>query len=134
MTQPSAANEMDQQTLTEVTENLKRMMNPALYAVESPIARAMELIGDKYSFQIIHLLYQSERCRFVGIENQIKGISPRTLSARLKHLEKHGLINRYQYPTIPPKVEYELTERGRDLTNTLIALETWANRWFPYAR
>ena len=134
VTQPSAPNELDPQTLTEVTENLKRMMNPALYGVESPVARAMELIGDKYSFQIVYLLYQSERRRFVEIENQIKGISPRTLSARLKHLEKYGLINRYQYPTIPPKVEYALTEQGKDLADTLKAIEMWANRWYPYSR
>ena len=134
MTKPSTPKEMDPKTLNEVTENLKRMMNPALYGVESPVARAMELIGDKYSFQIMYILYQSEQRRFVEIENQIQGISPRTLSARLKHLEKHGLINRHQFPTIPPKVEYELTSRGRDLADTLKAIEVWANRWYPYNR
>ena len=134
MAKPTVTNELDSQTLNEVTENLKRLMNPALYGAESPIARAMELIGDKYSFQIIYILYQSERRRFVEIEGQINGISPRTLSARLKHLEKHGLINRFQYPTIPPKVEYTLTERGQDLAETLKAIEVWANRWYPYSR
>jgi DNA-binding HxlR family transcriptional regulator len=118
--------------LQDVTENLNRLMHAGLYGVESPIERAMELIGDKYSFQIIHILHQFDRQRFVELEQQIPGISPRTLSARLKHLEKFRLINRHQYPTIPPKVEYELTERGRDLATTLQSLETWVNRWFPY--
>ena len=123
---------MSDSALQDVTENLNRLMHAGLYGVESPIERAMELIGDKYSFQIIHILYQFERQRFVELEQQIQGISPRTLSARLKHLEKFRLINRRQFPTIPPKVEYELTERGRDLAATLETLETWVNRWFPY--
>lgn len=118
--------------LQDVTENLNRLMHAGLYGMESPIERAMELIGDKYSFQIIHILNQFERQRFVELEQQIPGISPRTLSARLKHLEKFRLINRHQFPTIPPRVDYELTERGRDLAATLETLETWVNRWFPY--
>lgn len=118
--------------LHDVTANLNRLMHPELYGLESPVERAMELIGDKYSFQIIHILNQFGCQRFVELEHQIPGISPRTLSARLKHLEKFNLINRQQYPTIPPKVEYELTERGRDLATTLNALELWVNRWYPY--
>ncbi|WP_373533541.1 winged helix-turn-helix transcriptional regulator [Vampirovibrio sp.] len=133
MTGTFAPEAIDPQDLQDVTENLNRLMHAGLYGVESPIERAMELIGDKYSFQIIHLLYQMERQRFVELEHQITGISPRTLSARLKHLEKFRLINRHQFPTIPPKVEYELTERGRDLASTLNSLKTWADRWFPYA-
>lgn len=118
--------------LQDVTENLNRLMHAGLYGLESPIERAMELIGDKYSFQIIHILCQFERQRFVELEQQIPGISPRTLSARLKHLEKFRLINRHQYPTIPPKVEYTLTERGKDLAATLKSLEAWVNSWYPY--
>lgn len=122
----------EQKPLTEVTDNLNRLMNPALYSLKSPIERAMELIGDKYSFQIIYLLYQKNCLRFVELEEQITGISPRTLSARLKHLEKYGLIHRQQFATIPPRVEYELTDKGQDLAATLNALEIWADRWFPY--
>ncbi len=133
LTEEAAAEAMNQQSLQDVTENLNRLMHAGLYGVESPIERAMELIGDKYSFQILHILQQFDKQRFVELEQQIPGISPRTLSARLKHLEKFRLINRHQYPTIPPKVEYELTERGRDLAETLGCLEAWVNRWFPYA-
>lgn len=123
--------ELSPEALNQVADNLNRLISAELYGLESPIARAMELVGDKYSLQIIHILYQLDRQRFVEIEHQVQGISPRTLSARLKHLEKFNLINRHQYPTIPPKVEYELTDKGRDLATTLNALETWANRWFP---
>jgi DNA-binding HxlR family transcriptional regulator len=130
--EPTSDTLMTEQSLQDVTKNLNRLMHAGLYGVESPIERAMELIGDKYSFQIIHILYQFETQRFVELEQQITGISPRTLSARLKHLEKFRLIDRHQYPTIPPKVEYKLTERGRDLATTLESLEQWVNRWFPY--
>ncbi len=119
-------------TIENVAENLNRLMNDSLHSVESPVERAMELIGDKYSFQIIHILYQFERQRFVELESQITGISPRTLSARLKHLDRYGLIHRDQYPTIPPRVEYTLTEKGRDLAGVLQELEVWTNKWFPY--
>jgi DNA-binding HxlR family transcriptional regulator len=107
-------------------------MNDTLHQIESPVERAMELIGDKYSFQIIHILYQFERQRFVELEEQITGISPRTLSARLKHLDRFGIIRRHQFPTIPPKVEYSLTDKGRDLAGVLNELQAWSNKWFPY--
>jgi DNA-binding HxlR family transcriptional regulator len=92
----------------------------------------MALVGDKYSFQIIQILSQFERQRFVELEAQVTGISPRTLSARLKHLERYGLIDRHQFPTIPPRVEYELTEKGKAMKPILGAIESWANTWFPY--
>ena len=94
-------------------------------AIECPVQRAMELVGDKYSLQIIHVLIQFERQRFVELEDQINGISPRTLSARLKHLEQMGLILRHQFPTIPPKVEYELTDAGKELATVLSPLKHW---------
>jgi DNA-binding HxlR family transcriptional regulator len=123
---------IEPKSLDTMAENLNRLMNDTLHSVESPVERAMELIGDKYSFQIIHILHQFERQRFVEIEEQINGISPRTLSARLKHLDRYGLINRHQFPTIPPRVEYSLTEKGKDLHRVLNEIEVWANNWFPY--
>jgi DNA-binding HxlR family transcriptional regulator len=80
---------------------------------------------------MIHLLMTRKVLRFVELEQEIVGISPRTLSARLKHLEKMRLIDRQQFPTIPPKVEYRLTESGADLAQTLTALENWVERWYP---
>ncbi len=119
------------QTVDQVSE-LNRLMHDNLLSLESPVERAMELIGDKYSFQIIDILHQFERLRFVEIENQVSGISPRTLSARLKHLDRYGLIERHQYATIPPKVEYTLTDKGKDLANVLKELQLWVNKWYPY--
>lgn len=142
MTQPYQPKQtddvLDTQALSQKLEQMKTidalLETPEVQAIceiESPIARAMELLGDKYSFQILSILYQMDRQRFVELEQQVEGISPRTLSARLKHLERCGLISRHQFATIPPRVEYELTERGRDLSTTLNSIETWAERWFP---
>lgn len=123
---------MTQKTLDRVAENLNRLINDEIHQLESPVERAMALVGDKYSFQIIQILSQFGRQRFVELEAQVTGISPRTLSARLKHLERYGLINRHQFPTIPPRVEYELTEKGKHMKPILDAIEGWANTWFPY--
>ncbi|MEM0951188.1 MAG: helix-turn-helix domain-containing protein [Cyanobacteria bacterium P01_H01_bin.74] len=122
----------ESQSIKELQSNLNRLIYADLYSIASPMERAMELIGDKYSFQLLYLLLTEEKQRFVEIEKKIHGISPRTLSARLKHLEKYGLINRYQFPTIPPRVEYEITEKGADLAQAMHSINIWANKWFPF--
>ncbi len=114
------------------TQELTRALIRQVQSIESPIERAMEIIGDKYSVQIIDILTQFEPKRFVELEDQITGISPRTLSARLKHLERFGLISRLQFATIPPRVEYRLTDQGRALSSTLKELKVWANQYFPH--
>ncbi|MEZ4575937.1 MAG: helix-turn-helix domain-containing protein [Vampirovibrionales bacterium] len=122
---------MVKQTLDRVSE-LNRLINDEIHQIENPVDRAMALVGDKYSFQIIQILCQKGRQRFVELEAQVNGISPRTLSARLKHLERYGIIDRHQFPTIPPRVEYELTEKGEALRPALDAMQAWANEWFPH--
>jgi DNA-binding HxlR family transcriptional regulator len=123
---------VSEKTLDKLTQDLNRLINDDIHQLESPVERAMALVGDKYSFQIIQILSQFGRQRFVELESQVSGISPRTLSARLKHLERYGLINRHQFPTIPPRVEYVLTEKGEAMKPILDTLESWANSWFPY--
>jgi DNA-binding HxlR family transcriptional regulator len=100
--------------------------------IECPVERGLELLGDQYSLQIIHVLLQFEPQRFVELEDQINGISPRTLSARLKHLEAAGLILRKQFATIPPKVEYRLTPAGQALAPLLAELSGWTRTHFPF--
>ena len=92
----------------------------------SSLVPALQLLGDKYSLQIIALLLQAKYQRFIELEDQINGISPRTLSSRLKQLEASGLINRVQYNTIPPKVEYSLTEKGQGLSAVLNSFAAWS--------
>lgn len=89
------------------------------------LEKALQVVGDKYSLQILNLLLRNEAQRFVQLEATIQGISPRTLSARLKHLEAHGLLSRKAYATIPPKVEYRITERGMAITPIVVGLTEW---------
>jgi DNA-binding HxlR family transcriptional regulator len=115
-------------------ENIK--MSPdfeKISSIECPIERAMELIGDKYSVLIVLNLAQFGTQRFIELEQSINGISPRTLSARLKHLEKYGIINRKQFSTIPPKVEYSLTDRGEEFKVVIENMSCWVNKWYPYS-
>lgn len=117
---------------TSILENVKVPVEfEKLSDIECPIERAMELIGDKYSVLIVLNLALSGKQRFIELEQSIKGISPRTLSARLKHLEKYGIITRKQFSTIPPKVEYSLTETGEEFRVVIEHMSNWVNKWYP---
>jgi DNA-binding HxlR family transcriptional regulator len=91
------------------------------------LQQALQLVGDKYSLQIIQVLIAHKAQRFVELEATIEGISPRTLSARLKFLESKGLISRQAFATIPPKVEYKPTAHGVSLAGVIALLCNWAS-------
>ena len=85
----------------------------------------ISLVGDKWSVLIIMLLGQGKR-RFSEIKRSVDGISQKMLTVTLRGLERDGYVTRTVHPTIPPKVEYELTDLGRDLLVPLRALGQWA--------
>ncbi len=82
-------------------------------------------VGDKWSVLIVGLLGEG-RLRFGELRRSIEGISQRMLTLTLRGLERDGLVTRTVYPTIPPRVEYELTDLGRTLLVPIKALATWA--------
>jgi len=86
---------------------------------------AIDIIGSKWTFLIIRDLLIDGTIRFGDLLRSLEGISPKTLSLRLRELEKFGLVNRIVYPEIPPKVEYELTEKGKNLEAVFIELKKW---------
>ncbi|SHJ38443.1 transcriptional regulator, HxlR family [Clostridium cavendishii DSM 21758] len=90
-----------------------------------PIEAAIDIIGSKWTFLIIRNLLLDGTIRFGELLHSLDGISPKTLSLRLRELEKFGLVKRIVYPEIPPKVEYELTERGKELEAVFIELKRW---------
>lgn len=90
-----------------------------------PIEAAIDIIGSKWTFLIIRDLLIDGTIRFGDLLRSLEGISPKTLSLRLRELEKFGLVNRIVYPQIPPKVEYELTEKGKNLESIFIELKKW---------
>ena len=85
----------------------------------------LSLISGKYKMIILYCLMEYEPVRFNEMRRYIKTISDKTLSSALKELEADELIHREEYPQIPPKVEYTLTERGRSLMAVLDQLCVW---------
>ena len=90
--------------------------------------RAAELVGRRWNPQIVRAL-QTGETRFTDIRNGIAGISDAVLSDRLKELELLGIVTRTVTPDTPVRIDYGLTERGRDLTKVMEELALWAERW-----
>jgi DNA-binding HxlR family transcriptional regulator len=89
------------------------------------LREVLNRVGDKWSIQIVAMLGEDRR-RFSDLRRSIDGISQRMLTLTLKGLERDGLVTRTVYPTIPPRVEYELTELGRTLRAPIQALAEWS--------
>jgi DNA-binding HxlR family transcriptional regulator len=85
----------------------------------------LSLINGKYKMVILYCLMEFDIVRFNQMKKYINSISYKTLSLTLKELEADGLVHREEYPQIPPKVEYSLTERGTSLISILDAMCTW---------
>jgi DNA-binding HxlR family transcriptional regulator len=84
-------------------------------------------VGDKWSVQVVGMLGDGKK-RFSELRRSIEGISQRMLTLTLKGLERDGLISRTVYPTIPPRVEYELTKLGHSLLAPITGLGKWAGQ------
>lgn len=69
------------------------------------------------------------RARFCELERSLRGISPRTLSLRLRALEEEGVVERQTFPEVPPRVEYALTEKGRALVPIIESMRTYGSQW-----
>ena len=91
----------------------------------------LSLISGKHKMVILYCLMEFGPVRFNQMKRYLKTVSDRTLSANLKELEADGLICRKEYPQIPPKVEYSLTERGRSLMVVLDQLCIWGEEHRP---
>lgn len=88
----------------------------------------MSLIQGKYKMFILYALMEYKVVRFNELKKYIKTISYKTLSTTLKELERDGLVLRREYPQIPPKVEYSLTERGKSLIPILDSMCDWGDK------
>lgn len=91
----------------------------------------LSLISGKHKMVILYCLMEFGPVRFNQMKRYLKTVSDRTLSANLKELEADGLVCRKEYPQIPPKVEYSLTERGRSLMVVLDQLCIWGEEHRP---
>jgi len=93
-----------------------------------PVCRTAEIVCGKWTLLIIRDLAEG-RSRFCELERSLKGISPRTLSLRLRALEEEGIVARCTYPEVPPRVEYALTEKGRALVPIIEDMRSYGRRW-----
>jgi len=91
--------------------------------VHCPIAKTLDVIGTKWTSLIIRDLLIEGTLRFSDLLKSMDGISPKTLSLRLKELEDHGVLERKVFPEVPPRVEYTLTEKGKRLEGIFIELK-----------
>lgn len=89
---------------------------------------AFELLGKRWTGLIIRSLLNGAK-RFSDIQEIIPNLSARMLAERFKELEEHGIIVRKVYPEIPVRIEYELTEKGKDLEKAMDEIQKWAERW-----
>jgi DNA-binding HxlR family transcriptional regulator len=89
------------------------------------VREVLNRVGDKWSVLIVALLGDQPK-RFSELRRMIEGISQRMLTLTLKGLERDGLLTRTVYPTIPPRVEYQLTNLGRSLLIPITGLANWA--------
>lgn len=98
---------------------------------ETGFSYTLSLISGKYKMVILYCLMEFGTVRFNELQRYLKKVSDKTLSQKLKELERDGLIARTVYPQIPPKVEYSLTERGQSLMGVLDQLCVWGEENRP---
>ena len=92
--------------------------------------KAIELVGSRWTGAVLQMLFAG-RARFTDLRDAIPQISDRMLSERLQELEAEGIVSRTVIPETPVRVEYALTDKGRELQATLLSVSRWAERWLP---
>ena len=93
-----------------------------------PVCRTADIICGKWTMLLIRDLAEG-RSRFCELERSLAGISPRTLSLRLRALEEEGIVERQTFPEVPPRVEYALTPKGRALIPIVDDMRSYGERW-----
>jgi DNA-binding HxlR family transcriptional regulator len=93
-----------------------------------PVGCCAEIISGKWTLLLIRDLADGSQ-RFCELERSLDGISPRTLSLRLRALEDNGIVERRTYPEVPPRVEYALTEKGKALVPLIEDMRAYGQRW-----
>src|SRR4051794_19811525 len=93
-----------------------------------PVCRTADIVCGKWTLLLVREL--AEGCtRFCELERSLAGISPRTLSLRLRALEEEGMVERQTFPEVPPRVEYALTEKGRALVPIVETMRVYGREW-----
>lgn len=98
---------------------------------DTPFGYTLSLIGGKWKMFILYLLIENQQLRYNELQRAIGTVSYKTLSVQLKELEADGLISRKEYPQIPPKVEYSITEKGMSLVHIMDDMCYWGQKNRP---
>ena len=93
-----------------------------------PVCRTAEVVCGKWTLLLVRDLAEG-KARFCELERSLTGISPRTLSLRLRALEEEGIVERQTFAEVPPRVEYALTEKGRALIPIVEGMREYGTRW-----
>lgn len=93
-----------------------------------PVCRTAEVVCGKWTLLLVRDLAEGHT-RFCELERSLAGISPRTLSLRLRALEEEGIVERHTFPEVPPRVEYALTEKGLALLPIIEDMRSYGERW-----
>ena len=104
------------------------LLETATDEAREAVAVSADIIGAKWTALLIYDLASGTR-RFRELEHSLGGISSRTLAERLRALERDGIVRRYSYPESPPRVEYELTEKGEDLLPIIQEMRRFGHSW-----
>ena len=98
--------------------------------LDCPICPISDLFTKKWLHFIVMYLREKGALRYSVLKKLLVGISPKTLTERLRELEKYGILTRTVYPEVPPRVEYELTEKGVDLSDAIKHMCNWVTKWY----
>ncbi|MGE0599659.1 MAG: winged helix-turn-helix transcriptional regulator [Dehalococcoidia bacterium] len=108
--------------------NANQAEAPAFSAYCPVFQGAVELIGRRWTGAIVRALLTGSN-RFGEVLSRVPGLSDRLLSERLRELEQAGIVRRIVYPEVPVRIEYELTEKGRELEGIVASISNWADKW-----
>ena len=97
-----------------------------------PVTACAEILSGKWTILLVRDLSEG-RSRFCELERSLEGISPRTLSLRLRALEEQGIVERKTFPEVPPRVEYTLTEKGQALVPIIEDMRRYGREWLDSA-
>src|SRR2546421_11320445 len=98
-----------------------------------PVCRTALIVGGRWTLLLVRDLAEG-RSRFCELERSLAGISPRTLSLRLRALEEQSIVERHTFPEVPPRVEYALTEKGMALLPIIDDMRAYGEEWLPAQR
>ncbi len=95
--------------------------------INCAVSKTLKIVGSKWTMLLLHNIFDGKK-RFGELQRSLPGISPKTLSQRLRDLERDGIITKKVYAEVPLHVEYSLTEKGKSLRGVFRSLENWGKK------